>query len=248
MDFSPETVMEKLPNNTRDALRKPMPEEAISEHPTKKFLSTIKAIYIVERLNDIFGIGGWTAEHEIVSDAEDYVTVAGRIKIGEPLNFATPVQYGGHKKTGKNTEPADGYKSAVTDMISKCASFLEIGIDVFKGKTNASPPPKQRGNTASKKSDVRVMTQKQKEAIFKSGKAAGLKSDDEVVEIVRWKAEQLGIDPKSPKLPSYFIGKDDDGNWKFEKVIDDYMASPEYAAKHTQENESLPDEGDDFPF
>ncbi|KKM60136.1 hypothetical protein LCGC14_1544950, partial [marine sediment metagenome] len=67
-----------------------------------------------------------------------YVSVSGQIQIGEPFNFMTPIQYGGHKKTGKNTEPADGYKSAVTDCQSKCASYLEIGIDVFKGKVKAT--------------------------------------------------------------------------------------------------------------
>jgi len=128
----------------RDELRKPFPPEAISQHPTKSFLSTIKAIYITERLNDLFGIGGWTLEHEIVSDAPEYVAVRGRIIIGEPYNIRTPDQYGGHNKTGKNTEPADGYKSAMTDCQSKCASYLEIGIDVFKGtqgKTQQQKPP-----------------------------------------------------------------------------------------------------------
>ena len=128
----------------RDELRKPFPPEAISQHPSKSFLSTIKAIYITERLNDLFGIGGWTLEHEIVSDAPEYVAVRGRIIIGEPYNIRTPDQYGGHNKTGKNIEPADGYKSAMTDCQSKCASYLEIGIDVFKGtqgKTQQQKPP-----------------------------------------------------------------------------------------------------------
>ena len=131
----------------RDKLRAPLPDEAIKQHPTKSFLSTIKAIYIVERLNDVFGIGGWNQEHEIISDTEDYVSVKGRILYvgGDGDFWKTPYQYGGHKKTGKNTEPADGYKSAVTDCMSKCASYLEIGIDVFKGLHGKTPPaPKKK--------------------------------------------------------------------------------------------------------
>jgi len=55
-----------------------------------------------------------------------------------------PEQFGGHKTIGTGTEMADGYKSAVTDIISKSASYLEIGIDVFKGnagngKSESSP-------------------------------------------------------------------------------------------------------------
>jgi len=127
----------------RAELRKPFPPEAITPHPTKTFLSTIKAIYVTERLNDLFGIGGWTLEHEIISDEPDYVAVRGQIVIGEPYNIKTPMQYGGHNKTGKNTEPADGYKSAMTDCQSKCASYLEIGIDVFKGTKVSTGQPRK---------------------------------------------------------------------------------------------------------
>ena len=148
----------------RDKLRAPLPDEAIKQHPTKSFLSTIKAIYIVERLNDVFGIGGWDQEHEIISDTEDYVAVRGRIlydEHGHPddgFRGKTPFQYGGHKKTGKNTEPADGYKSAVTDCMSKCASYLEIGIDVFKGLHGKKPPAPKKKPKAPPKENLKIPT------------------------------------------------------------------------------------------
>ena len=41
----------------REALRVPLPTGAVSKHPTKTFLSSIKAIYVTERLNDVFGVG-----------------------------------------------------------------------------------------------------------------------------------------------------------------------------------------------
>ena len=72
----------EITDEVRKELRKPFPKEAISQHPTKTFLSTIKAIYVTERLNDVFGIGGWTLDHEVVSDTEDYVTVKGRLLYG----------------------------------------------------------------------------------------------------------------------------------------------------------------------
>lgn len=127
----------KLTEDQLKKLREPFPAEAITQHPTKTFLTTIKAIYVTERLNKVFGIGGWDLEYEIISDTDDYVTVQGRIVV-EELGIKTPMQFGGHGKTGKNTEPADGYKSAMTDCQSKCASYLEIGLDVFKGKMTAS--------------------------------------------------------------------------------------------------------------
>jgi len=121
-----------LPKGYRAKLSAPMPDGAIKPHPTKTFLSTIKAIFIVERLNDVFGIMGWELEHYIQGENPEYVTVGARIYIRE-FDLYTSFQYGGHTLVGKNTEPADGYKSSVTDALSKCASLLEIGIQVFKG-------------------------------------------------------------------------------------------------------------------
>ena len=39
-----------------------LPDEAVSQHPTKKFLSSIKSIYVTERLNEVFGVGSWRVE------------------------------------------------------------------------------------------------------------------------------------------------------------------------------------------
>ena len=132
-----------LSQETRELLRTPFPPEAIKKHPTKTFLSTLKAMYVTERLNNVFGIGGWRLVHNIHQETEDYVSVRGHIEINtDEYSLITMAQYGGHKKTGKNTEPADGYKSAITDCQSKCASYLEIGIHVFLGlQTHNKQPP-----------------------------------------------------------------------------------------------------------
>jgi hypothetical protein len=124
--------LNKITPEIREKLREPMPKEAISQHPTKKFLSTIKAIYVTERLNNIFGIGRWNLTHEVVKETDNYVLMKGKLTLLD-YDCEIPEQYGGHTTTGVNTELADGYKSAVTDIQSKCASYLEIGIDVFKG-------------------------------------------------------------------------------------------------------------------
>ena len=139
-------AIKKLSAETLKSLREPFPDEAITQHPTKTFLSTIKAMYITERLNAVFGICGWDITHEIVSDDPNYVVVRGRIHLRD-YGLATPDQYGGHQKSGTNTEPADGYKSAVTDCQSKCASYLEIGIDVFKGLIKSDTPHPERRAT-----------------------------------------------------------------------------------------------------
>lgn len=132
--------MKRLKKENRAKLSKPMPKAALQKHPTKSFLTTIKSAYIMERLNDVFGILGWDIEHSVediiqLQDGRKYIVMKGRIHIKE-ADLYTPYQYGGHFLEGRNTEPADGYKSAVTDCLSKCASFLEIGIQIFKGNVN----------------------------------------------------------------------------------------------------------------
>lgn len=148
----------RLPSIYREKLSKAIPSNMISKHPTKTFLSVIKAIAVVERMNDVFGINGWNLEHETVEittlkvkEGEvPYVVMKGRIYVRE-FDLYTPYQYGGHQLGGKGTEPADGYKSAVTDIQSKCASYLEIGIQVFKGQ-----PTSQQANTSKRKDEHSV--------------------------------------------------------------------------------------------
>ena len=124
----------------REDLRKPLPAEAVSQHPTKKFLSSIKAIYVTERLNDVFGIGGWKVENEIIEKVGAMIVVKAKFTIER---FGLYIeQFGGNDNGGensKNFDLGDAYKGACTDALTKIASYLEIGIDVFKGKQQGTP-------------------------------------------------------------------------------------------------------------
>lgn len=135
-----------LPDELRQQLRRPFPPEAVAPIPGRTYLTTVKAIYITERLNDVFGIGGWTLETEIISDSGGYVLVKGSIILFN-WNIRTPLQYGGHKATG---EIAEAYKSAITDIQSKSASYLEIAIDVFKGRGEIAAKEAQQAQQAPK--------------------------------------------------------------------------------------------------
>lgn len=117
----------------REALRAPLPPEAVSPHPSKKYLSTIKAIYVVERLNDVFGIGNWFIKNKILKESNGMVIAKSRLTIPE---YGIEIEhYGGND----NADLGDAYKGACTDALTKMASFLEIGIDVFKGESNPKP-------------------------------------------------------------------------------------------------------------
>lgn len=120
----------------KEALDRRLPDEAVSQHPTKKFLSSIKSIYVTERLNEVFGVGSWRVETEIVERAERMVVVK--------LRFSIP-EYGIYYECfggNDNVDLGDACKGATTDALTKVCSWLGIGAEVFKGRqTGAGASP-----------------------------------------------------------------------------------------------------------
>ena len=138
--------MEKVTKEMREALRMPLPVGAVTKHPTKTFLSSIKAIYVTERLNDVFGVGSWQIK-------VNHVTTTDKSMVVVKVEFSIPEYgiyfecYGGNDNGGKNSKNfdlGDAYKGATTDALTKIGSYLEIGIDVFKGLGNTAPAPQQQ--------------------------------------------------------------------------------------------------------
>jgi len=152
-----ETRPYQISGEIREKLREPFPGEAYQVHSSKSFLTTIKAMYIIERLNDVFGLGRWNLEHEIAKENDGYILMKGQLKLLDYPDIIVPAQYGGHKTGGTGTEMADGYKSAITDCITKSASYLEIGIDVFKGLIK---PPKSTDKKPQGFTDLPWLNQK----------------------------------------------------------------------------------------
>jgi Rad52/22 family double-strand break repair protein len=70
LDGHPRTA---LPPEIVATLLEPFPEEAISFHEHTG-LASIGTMYVVERLNEVFGLDGWTAAYELV-EAEEMVVV-----------------------------------------------------------------------------------------------------------------------------------------------------------------------------
>ena len=138
--------MEKVTKEMREALRMPLPVGAVTKHPTKTFLSSIKAIYVTERLNDVFGVGSWQIK-------VNHVTTTDKSMVVVKVEFSIPEYgiyfecYGGNDNGGENSrnfDLGDAYKGATTDALTKIGSYLEIGIDVFKGLGNTAPAPQQQ--------------------------------------------------------------------------------------------------------
>jgi len=115
-----------LPPDVIAKLKEPLPPGAVSPNPQKPGLSVIKVIYVVDRLNEVFGMNGWRFVGEVV-ESGPMVVVKGSLKVAKYKICIE--QYGGND----NADRGDAYKGACTDALSKCASYLGIGMDVYKG-------------------------------------------------------------------------------------------------------------------
>lgn len=118
-------------------LKKELPKEAVTPHPTKTYLSSIKAVYVTERFNDVFGVGKWTVKVEAEHVNHDTGMVVAKVIFEVPELSIYYESFGGNDNGGiknKNFDLGDAYKGACTDAITKIGSYLGVGIDVFKGK------------------------------------------------------------------------------------------------------------------
>lgn len=120
------------------ALKEDFPAEALSVDSSRGFdLTSLKAQYIVERLNEVCGIDGWV--HRCT-----YAEVPGGILCHGTLILDNGVrgiarEASGFSAVKKNA--GDAYKGAQTDSLSKCASKFGLGNEIFKG--NVAPPKKK---------------------------------------------------------------------------------------------------------
>lgn len=135
--------MEKTIEQITQELKEPLPKQAVSPHPTKPYLSSIKGIYIVERFNDVFGLGGWKINNEFVLQSGKMVVVKSTF-YAERYKILVPDIFGGND----NTDLGDAFKGACTDALSKIGSYLFVGMDVYKGISEnaqqAKDPIKQK--------------------------------------------------------------------------------------------------------
>jgi hypothetical protein len=153
------------------ALRSPFPEEALSADTSRGFeLTSIKAAYVIERLNEVFGPCGigWRYVH---SPFEEVETGNGRVEVVTEVAFqyrfhatndctgcdpvvwdaqvgdwafrngasnhdwSEPILTSGGRSLGKGGAIiTDARKSAVTDGLTKAASMIGVGHEVFKGQ------------------------------------------------------------------------------------------------------------------
>ena len=125
-------------------LARPLPAWAIKKHPTKQGMSSINSIAVTDRLNEAFGLNGWTLDASI----EQLDKQTGTYKNGntyEKMMIVAKVRIsfadGSYKETyggNDNADLGDAYKGAVTDALTKIGSWLGIGTHVWKNDPDGS--------------------------------------------------------------------------------------------------------------
>jgi hypothetical protein len=133
--------MKTLTQEQINLLNQPLPAEAVKPHPTKNYLSSINAIYVTERLNQVFGVGQWQTHVEEVTTAQSGKNVMVVTKTCfEVEEYGIHLEaYGGND----NSDLGDAYKGSMTDAITKIGSYLGIGADVLKDKDKKKPVQQQ---------------------------------------------------------------------------------------------------------
>ena len=138
--------IKKITEEMKAKLDAPLPAEAVRPHPSKSYLSTINAIYVTERLNDVFGVGAWRTKTEFVtSQPTGKTTMVVTKTIFEIPEYGIYYEcYGGND----NADLGDAYKGSMTDALTKIGSYLGIGADVWKDKSNKQQTTQQRQQPA----------------------------------------------------------------------------------------------------
>jgi hypothetical protein len=128
------------------------PAEALSKDTSRGFeLTSIKAQYVVERLNDVFGPEGWKADYTVQLLDKEQGCIVKCVLIANANEGATLIQRSAFGGSEIKRNIGDTIKSAMTDSLSKAASHIGIGNDVFKGKVKIGASPAQTSDTPAKR-------------------------------------------------------------------------------------------------
>ena len=163
-----------IDQNIKDILTRKLPDEAVKKHPSKTYLSVIHPMYVIDVLNEAFGIGQWQYMTEPVNFVGKFAVVKGTLIV--PAHNIHIEQFGGND----NADVGDAYKGASTDALTKIASYLGVGAMIYKGQGNTDIPKDWTLDEAlthiSQSTDADDLTKRYREL------SATMQKDNEVIE------------------------------------------------------------------
>ncbi len=125
----------------RAKLMAPLPAEAIKPDPRKNGLSAINPAFIIDRLNEVFGLEGWTERYTIIEAHPDSRMIVVKCDFSVPKLKIFRQAFGGNA----NEDRGDAMKGACTDALTKCASKLGIAHQVYKGEHDVQVKHEAKG-------------------------------------------------------------------------------------------------------
>jgi hypothetical protein len=145
-------------NDIYKKLTAEFPQEAYSADRTRSSitLTSLKAQYVVERLNEVLGVGNW-ALHGTWKEVSDGILYVGSLEYSITDGDKTSTHSTGDVPGFAGFDKAnsgDAYKSARTDCLSKAASYLGIGNEMYKG--NIKPPEVKEEETETEEESEEV--------------------------------------------------------------------------------------------
>jgi len=161
-DMSSPLSTQVLPLEMRQKLEAALPQGAVTIGGAGRGLSSIRPIFVTERLNDVFGMGGWQytitnsvayngketgqsakqQKNMVLEEQINHVVVFGELRVfahafgstGPDLVFPS---MGG----STNADIGDMFKGALSDGLTKAAAtYLGVGAYVYKNQ----PAPSER--------------------------------------------------------------------------------------------------------
>lgn len=137
----------KLTKEQVAALNRKIPKAMLKDKPGAAKLTSINPIAVVDRLNEVFGVGGWkfycVEVDKIEETAKDrsgaeYVKRMPIVKgVFEVPEYDIHLEsYGGND----NKDFGDAYKGSQTDALTKIGSYLGIGAGIWRGEYDHTTP------------------------------------------------------------------------------------------------------------
>jgi hypothetical protein len=162
--------IKKVTPEMRKKLRESLPPEALKKHPTKEYLTSIKAIFVTERLNEVFGIGSWQIRTDLLKPVDEVEKTSSKGRtykeytslLKTTLSIPEYNIYYECIAGSSNDDEGDSTKGSVTDSITKICSWMEIGIDVYKNKKEDSgASPSAPSHPTPKTGELPLMSEEQ---------------------------------------------------------------------------------------
>lgn len=183
-------------------LNKKLPDWAVKPNPMKSNMSVIHPMAIIERLNEAFTIGGWIFKTQAIDCTKEIQ----KTKNGDRTVYMSSVhaelsvpaynihieQFGG----STNDDKGDALKGGATDALTKIASYLNIGANIYKGAGNADIKAPKTPYESAQEAIKATKTQAQLETIatrIKESRSFTKQQKDELLAETSFQASELGL-------------------------------------------------------